>query len=144
MGSVYFPNTQTLGDVKNVIPRFLQQILNSGRNVKYFFEEGTGGVRKELIQDHEKIPMINGRKKIICWIVVSPDICKKLNQRKVYIWLCTLLSLALILATGLSCSIYFSNTNDAAAGFSVLTFFIFSIICSIALACIAIDCSCVE
>ena len=136
--------SKTLGDVKNVIPSFLQQILNGGRNVKYFFEEGTGGVRKELIQDHEEIPIINGRKKIICWIVVSPDICKKLNQRKVYIWLCTLSSLALILATGLSCSICFSNTNDAAAGFSVLTCFLVCIPISIALTCISIDCPCDE
>ena len=99
--------SKTLKDVKEAVSDFLQKPLQDGKSVKYLFEDETinqGVIKTELFLDSEEIPVIKDREKIICWIKVSFDVCKKLKQRTNLLRLKILLSILFALSV-----IYFSN-----------------------------------
>ena len=99
--------SKTLKDVKEAVPNFLQKTLQDGKSIKYLFEDETinhGVIKTELFLDFEEIPIIKEREKIICWIKVSSDVCKKLKQRTNLLRLKILLSILFALSVT-----YFSN-----------------------------------
>ena len=108
--------SKTLGDVKKVVPTFLQQILEGGKTIKYFFDDNANGDRKELILDSEELPTINGKKTIICWIMVSQHIGKKLSQRRNYMRYSILITYFLTLSVGLTCTICLPTMNYISDG----------------------------
>ena len=78
---------KTLETVKMAIPDYVQKFLKNGKSVKYFFEYGY--VRKELSLDSAEVPVIeltDGRKAILCWIMISPDLCQKFHYRQNCFW----------------------------------------------------------
>ena len=126
--------SKTLKDVKEAVPDFLQKPLQDGKSIKYLFEDETindGVIKTELILDSEEIPVIKDREKIICWIKVSSDVCKKLKQ------LTNILRLKILLSILFAWSVtYFSNhfypSSDTtilltmfSLMFSMITFFVF-------------------
>ena len=136
---------KTLGDVRKVVPTFLQQIFKGGKTIKYFFEDNANGERKELILDSEELPTINGRKTIICWIMVSQDIGKKLSQRRNYMRYSILITFFLILSVGLTCSICLPTMNYISEGAGLILGFITILLSSVILsagACVGSGCSC--
>ena len=101
--------SKTLKDVKKAIPGFLQEIFNEGKSIRYFFNEDNvddGLIKKELFLDFEEIPVIEGRDDIICSIIVSPDVRKKLGQLSNHLWLKILTSIFILVSIAF-CSHYF-------------------------------------
>ena len=78
---------KTLETVKRAIPDYVQKFLKNGKSVKYFFEYGY--VRKELSLDSAEVPVVelpDGKKAILCWIMISPDLCQKFHYRQNCFW----------------------------------------------------------
>ena len=78
---------KTLENVKRAIPDYVQKFLKNGKSVKYFFEYGY--VRKELSLESAEVPVVelpDGKKVILCWIMISPDLCQKFHYRQNCFW----------------------------------------------------------
>ena len=100
--------SKTLADVKEALPTVLQTAfkVKDGKSVKYFFEtenDEIGLCKKELVRDTDVVPVIEGKDKIKCWIMVSPDVSENLSQQTTNLWLLLFFKCLLLILLGIGC-----------------------------------------